>query len=340
MTTEQTNAGTGAVNRRPKQDCVEPQGRLTCRVDHPLFAVYIIVVTYNAEKWLPVFGRHFQNLPNDWKVIVVDNASTDHTVAALRKLYPHFNIVENGENIGFGRANNIGLKMAFNAGVEHVFLLNQDACIEVEALEKLLVLQKNNPEYFIVSPMHYSLDQKNLNGVFAAYCNPYACPNLLGDAFHKNVRDLYQAEFVNAAAWLISRECLEKIGGFNPAFFLYSEDDEYARRVNYHGGKIGLAPGAHAAHHDPVVTRRPMGHKFFRKLAQYFDPANDKPSLLKVAVAFIDSLLRALSQPGHPLKLIRHAGYLYSNKLVSRNNRENLKTAAPHFLNSSEKDIT
>jgi len=46
--------------------------------------------------------------------------------------------------------------------------------------------------------------------------------------------------FVNAVAWLISRECLETIGGFDPLFFHYGEDDNYSQRVIYHGFKIGV----------------------------------------------------------------------------------------------------
>ena len=186
--------------------------------------------------------------------------------------------------------------------------------------------------------MQYDLEKKNINGVFASFCNPYACPELLGDAFKGASKDIYQAKFTNAATWLVSRECLKNIGGFNPAFFLYSEDDEYARRVNYHGGKIGIAPAVSALHNDRVISRRPMGHKFFHKLAIYFDPANSSPSLFKVMVAWLDSLFRSFSQFGHSRQLIRQLGYLYKNHLVSQTKREKLKKKSPHFLRSSAHD--
>ena len=52
-----------------------------------LNSVYIIVVTYNAESWLPFFTKHFSKLPEGWQLVVVDNASTDNTCQVITKQY-------------------------------------------------------------------------------------------------------------------------------------------------------------------------------------------------------------------------------------------------------------
>jgi GT2 family glycosyltransferase len=62
------------------------------------------------------------------------------------------------------------------------------------------------------------------------------------------LKGIYEIEFVNAAAWLISAECIRTVGFFEPLFFLYGEDNNYLQRVTYHGLKIGIAPQSRIYH--------------------------------------------------------------------------------------------
>jgi GT2 family glycosyltransferase len=226
-------------------------------------SVYIIIVTYNAETWIPFFAPPLEKLPERWRVVVIDNGSTDDGLTILKENYPQFQVIANEANLGFGAANNIGMSLAIQEGADYVFLLNQDARIVPEDIKKLVEVQKRHPECLIVSPIHLDGPGDEMDASFASYCAPAYCPSLYRDALKGELQEVYHATLGNAAAWLLSRECLCRIGGFNPLFFLYGEDDDYRNRVISHGYRLGVVPAAFAMHdrasreYDPVKYRIP-----------------------------------------------------------------------------------
>lgn len=296
--------------------------------------LYIIVVTYNAEKWIETFAPAFRDLPDKWKVIVVDNASSDRTLEVLQRDYPHFHLIENNKNLGFGQANNMGLRLAVDEAANFVFLLNQDARIEISELSKLIDIHKAHTECFITSPLHYCLDEKDLNGNFIDCCYPSYCPQLLADSFLGQLKELYYTRFVNAAAWLMSRECLLTVGGFSPAFFHYCEDNDYVNRVIFHGGKIGLAPAV-KAYHSIAEHINHQDIDLYSYLIAYLDPGNDKPKsgwrLTKKIYRSIKRLIRTGKY--HKAKhLIGHCRMLFRKKLLGDEGRNLVKMKGPTFL--------
>lgn len=148
------------------------------------------------------------------------------------------------ENLGFGKANNIGMKRAYKENADYVFLLNQDAWIESNTIKGLIEAHKNNPEYGVLSPFHLAGDGKSIDTNFSNYITQSLCNGLLSDLYlnKENMKHVYEIDYVNAAFWLISRKCLENIGGFDPLFEHYAEDNDYINRVKYHNYKIGLCP--------------------------------------------------------------------------------------------------
>jgi len=207
--------------------------------------VAIIVVTYNGMPWLDACLRSCTNHP----VIVIDNASTDETVSFIETHYPNVILLKQTVNLGFGQANNIGIRYALNHGADHVFLLNQDAYLVDSVLDKLITFQKEHPEYGILSPIHITGDKQKLDKNFSNYMLREYTGGFYSDFVLKNdIAPVYQVPFVNAAAWLISKKCLETVGGFDPLFFHYGEDDNYCQRVLFHGFKIGVLPKTYIIH--------------------------------------------------------------------------------------------
>lgn len=205
--------------------------------------VYVVVVTYNGYKWLDKCFGSLSSSSLHVKVIAIDNNSTDGTPEYIRKHYYEVDLFENGKNIGFGQANNIGIRKAYDAGADYVFLLNQDAWVEKDTIEELVKAVENNPEYGVLSPIHLNGDGSGLDFLFSTFVIPQRCPEFYSDIFSGRYNKvIYEAEFVNAASWLISKKCIEKIGGFSPIFFHYGEDDNYCHRVRYHGLKVGVLP--------------------------------------------------------------------------------------------------
>lgn len=210
--------------------------------------IFVIIVLFNGKKWLnKCVGNLFESTV-PLEVIIIDNASTDGSAEYVKNKYPKVELILSAENLGFGKANNIGMKKAMETGADYVFLLNQDAWIEANTIE--LLLKRHDADYGIISPMHLNAEGTKMDLNFSSYLSADCCPGLLSDLFFKKLKDgLYEVDFVNAAAWLISRKCLDTVGGFSPAFFLYGEDDNYVHRLKYHGLKIGILPSS-LVYHD------------------------------------------------------------------------------------------
>lgn len=207
---------------------------------------FIIVVTYNGMKWI---GKSLASIPPKYEVVVVDNASRDSTVQFIEENFPDIIVFPEKENLGFGKANNKGIRYALENGAEHIFLLNQDAYLLDDTLESLIELQKSNPDFGILSPIHLTAKKDKLDANFAKFVSPEYNSAFYSDhVLKKSLQDIYEVPFVNAAAWLLSKKCIDKVGGFDPLFYHYGEDDNYCQRVRYHGMKVGIAPNAYVIH--------------------------------------------------------------------------------------------
>lgn len=203
--------------------------------------VYIIIVTYNAMPWLDKCLGSIDF--SKYKVVVVDNNSKDETVEHIRFNYKQIQLFEEKQNLGFGQGNNKGISYAINQGAEHVFLLNQDAYLVDDCLERLIYVQQKNPNYGILSPIHTNASLTRLDRNFSNYMRFGMNPDFYSDYVLGNeIDEVYKVPFVNAAGWLISKECLMTVGGFDPIFFHYGEDDNFCQRIHYHNFEIGVVP--------------------------------------------------------------------------------------------------
>lgn len=241
--------------------------------------VYIVIVTYNAENFI----RACLSSCVGYEVIVVDNASSDETVKIISMEFPDTVLLEMSENLGFGKANNIGIKYALECGCDHVFLLNQDAYLQQGTIPKLMEMQGNFPEYGILSPVHLNGSGMAMDIAFKNYCLQSEDLSVVAEIEGGNPkRELVELPFVNAAAWMISRQALEIVGGFNPLFFMYGEDDDYCHRMQYHGFKIGVVTRVFIRHdreHRRVETPEPFSEGYFenrmrRHLIRFANPLN------------------------------------------------------------------
>ena len=241
--------------------------------------IFVIIVTYKGDKW---YDRCFSSLRRSSvpvQTIVVDNASNDGTVEFIKDNYPEIILIESKENLGFGRANNLAMRYALDHGCDFVFLLNQDTWIKEDTVERMMTIIDRNPGYGIYSPMHITADEKALYIEIEDGDTDHA-NELLSDCYFNCLKDIYVFKYVNAAAWMVPRKTLETIGGFDPIFFLYGEDDNYLQRIEYHGYKLGLLPTVQIIHdhHDsdyPTdITYREFRHKQTR-LVYYTNILND-----------------------------------------------------------------
>lgn len=212
--------------------------------------VFVAVVTYNGKQW---YDKCFSSLRNSTipiNIVVFDNSSTDDTVEYIQKYYSEIFIIESELNIGFGQGNNKIISYAYRNGADYVFLLNQDAWVEPNTIIGLINAHKNNREYGVLSPIHLNAGKTAIEkGQIVYLSTTRHTPNELISDFYLGIKkEVYDTNYVNAAAWLLPRKTIETVGGFDPLFFHYAEDDNYLSRVIYHGLKIGIVPRVTICH--------------------------------------------------------------------------------------------
>lgn len=205
--------------------------------------VFVVLVTYNGSHWI---DKNIQSLlDSDYPVhiIAIDNNSTDDSAALLAK-YPEVDFIQSPDNLGFGKANNIGMKKALEQGANYVFLLNQDAWVFNDTVGSLVAKMEADAQFGIISPKHFSGDDITLDVSFETYLSRKISID----------GDVAVVPFVNAAAWMLSRKCIETVGYFEPLFGHYGEDRNYCDRVLFHDFKIGIDTQSKIVH-DRVITR-------------------------------------------------------------------------------------
>lgn len=225
--------------------------------------VFVIIVTYNGARWIDKNIPSLLASPYPVHIIVIDNQSTDNTVALLQN-YPEVDLILSTENLGFGKANNIGMKKALAEGADYLFLLNQDAWVFENPIGSLVQKMEANAQMGILSPMHFQANETNLDTSFETYLG-----RKTGEA-----AGVPLVPFVNAAAWMVSRNCVERVGYFEPLFGHYGEDRNYCDRVLYHKFLIGIDTDARIVH-DRTITRnfnKDVTQSKYKILATLIDP--------------------------------------------------------------------
>lgn len=184
--------------------------------------------------------------------VVIDNGSTDGTQDYIKAHFPEIDFTQSAENLGFGKANNLGIEKAYKEGADFFYLMNQDAWIYPDTIHNMIKVYNDYPEkkeIGIISPVHTDGTEKKMD----IFLDKYIAQNcettrLISDLYFQTLNPYYELVFVNAAHWFIPKETIEIVGGFNPFFFHYGEDNEYVNRLHFHQKKILLVPGSKAVH--------------------------------------------------------------------------------------------
>lgn len=198
----------------------------------------VVVVTYNSAELLPAA---LEPLPSGARVIVVDNASTDDSVAVARRFGAES--IENPVNAGFGAAANIGV--ARGSG-ELVLVLNPDARVDAATLESLCQLVRDDPGLAVVSPRLRTPEggEQRVRWPFPSAGGAWR--EALG--VHRILPQHDEGGFVIGACFLVRRAAFEELGGFDTRFWLYGEETDVCRRALDAGWRVALASELEADH--------------------------------------------------------------------------------------------
>jgi GT2 family glycosyltransferase len=119
---------------------------------HPL--VYIIVLNWNGHQdtMRCVASLEQQHYPN-YRILIIDNGSTDGSVEVLRTLGERVHLIEIPENLGYTGGNNRAMREAFARGADYVWLFNNDAVTESGTLDRLIDICEADPMIGLASPL-------------------------------------------------------------------------------------------------------------------------------------------------------------------------------------------
>jgi N-acetylglucosaminyl-diphospho-decaprenol L-rhamnosyltransferase len=216
--------------------------------------VSVVVVTHNALPWVEqclesVRGRD---------VVLVDNDSTDGTVGFVRERFPDVRVLEQ-ENRGMGGGNNAGMRAADG---RYFFLLNSDAWVVGDGLDRLLRFADEHPEAAVIGPRLLNPDgslQRSVRGeptlwrlateyLFIRKLAPRSRllnPLYAGGFGHDTV---HEADWLSGPALLVRREAADAVGLFDEAFFMFGEETDWLTRFRRSGWKVLFFPEAEVVH--------------------------------------------------------------------------------------------
>lgn len=257
--------------------------------------VLVIIVTYNAMRWVDRCLGSLRSSLFVPDVFVVDNGSTDGTQEYIQKNYSEVIFNQSNENIGFGKANNLGLQYAKDNDYDYAYFLNQDAWLFPETLGKLIEMNKKYPEYGILSPFQMEANLEHIDRVFKKdVCGWDSSPDLLDCIYLHKPCEIIPVSFIMAAHWFVSRQCILKVGGFSPTFPHYGEDRNYIQRALFWGFKIGVVPSLQVVHdreNRPTPKKKQIYLKYIFNLVKLSNPSiNTKKALFNVTYSSIRSV--------------------------------------------------
>jgi len=216
--------------------------------------VTVILVNWNGREDTLACLRSLAAIdyPRDrLDVVVVDNASSDGSVAAVREAFPDVTVVENAANERFARANNQGLDIARARGADYALLLNNDTEVAPDFLARLVEAAESDARI----------------GMVGAKIFFHATPEVLwyaggvvslwrGLIAHEGIRETDRGQYdtrrdtgyITACCVLARRACVDAVGGLDEGYFIYGEDADWCQRARAAGFRVVVEPRARLWH--------------------------------------------------------------------------------------------
>lgn len=244
----------------------------------------IILLNYNkpdltSECVASVYKIHAKEfIENEIEIIIVDNKSTDNSLALLKKeiaekKYKNVLLVPNSSNAGFGAGNNFGVKKAKG---EYVVFLNNDTIVKDDGLTKMLAYMETHDKVGILGGQLKNTDGTLQASVGSFYTLPRVLMLLLGfqkyGLLDRSPSTIEAIDWVKGGLLMMQKAAFEKIGGFDENIFMYTEDMELCYRAKKHGFTSFFYPFVEVLHKEHGSTNRTFaivhiysGLKYFYK---------------------------------------------------------------------------
>ncbi len=228
----------------------------------PRPTVSVVIVVWNAKKYVIECLESLRDLCGEVcdEVIIVDNASSDGTPELIAEVFPEFKLIRNSENLGFAKANNIGMAQCVG---DYVCLVNSDVKFTSDCFSPMLRFLAENPGIAMVGPKMVGPDGKVWRSTmrFPTLWNQFCRALGLDLAFKKSRvfggylmsdfdhQTTTPVEVLNGWFVVVRRTALERVGLLDPQFFMYGEDVDWCYRFHQAGEGIVFFAEAEAIHY-------------------------------------------------------------------------------------------
>ena len=196
--------------------------------------------------------------PNS-RIMVLDNASTDGSVAAIRSAFPAVQSLQLAENLGYAGNNNVGIKAGLEQGADWVLVLNEDTIVDPACLAELVRVGESDPRIGIVGPMVYHHGEPTIiqsaGGRLGRYWESQHIAQNETDT--QQFRAPHTVDWISGCAILVRRAVIEQVGMLDERFFYYWEETEWCLRARRGGWQILHVPQAKLWHKGVQRDYRP-----------------------------------------------------------------------------------
>ena len=266
--------------------------------------VTVVMVSFNTrELTVQAISNLIENCSLPLEIIVVDNASTDDTVETIRSKFRMVKVIQNQQNVGFGMANNQGFTIA--AG-DYVLLLNTDAFIKRECIEKLVATLQSDSKIGVVGPKILNEDgtiQPSVHpfpGLIRAILEYWWLERLFrpGTRFGSYRKWSYSQQadvpWLIGACMLVRKSVITETDGFSKEFFMYAEETDWQKRISDRGWRIVFTPAGECIHLGGAsggITDLKVRSEFFRSQDIYMHKHSGTAGLVIFRMVLAGSLV-------------------------------------------------
>lgn len=227
--------------------------------------VYIILLNWNGWHDVVACLNSIKQLTySNYNVIVVDNGSTDDSMEQIRLAHPDIELIQNGENLGFGGGCNVGIREAIARNADYVWLLNSDTKPDNRALDALVSKALSDASLGAVGSVLYHMDEPQVVQAWGGGRVNF----FLGRSSHLlNAAKSNDLHYITGASALLKCRALAEVGLFDSnCFFMYWEDTDLCFRLKKDGWRMAVAESSYVWHKESAS----LGKKSPR-LDEYFN---------------------------------------------------------------------
>jgi len=230
----------------------------------------IIIVNYNVKEFLQNLLHSIEKATGNIskEIIIIDNASDDGSVEVIKEKFPSVNLIKNKINVGFGKANNQGLKIAQG---KYFLFINPDCIVSEDTFDKMISFFDNHKDCGLAGCKILNSDgtlqlacRRSFPGPWTSFTKVTGLSNIFPKSkifarynlTYLDENKTNEVDAISGSFMMIRKEVYEKTGGFDEQFFMYGEDLDLCYRVQKNGYKVYYVHNTQIIHYKGESTKR------------------------------------------------------------------------------------